>query len=993
MQEIEAHNFYLEIIDSHIESNQGCIAGGGIAALIADQSHNFNLIDHSTNLTTERVSFSYLVRTKFIRNYSGKISSGHAAYLKAYNSPAKKQHPVIIFVECDFSFNHKINSTPNGLTFGSILAENFILGFAESNNISNSEAGGLLLIQSLVIIYGKMNFNNLSAYSGGAIHARKWSKILLTDSANILFNNNSASIAGGAIFHYFGNWDGYSASSIYNSYCLLGYFPSIRTPPNEWKSQLKFVNNDAGAGGGAVFVTDLRQCSLYEGRIELGKAFNYTNNFIYINNTVSQGKLTYLGRYYGTIASSVEKLRMIEEGTSHEQGPGIEIPINYEPLDQLDQATIAVVRFESPTPSITLDQSYYVLTPSNINRYLKCKDEKCKDLKCKDEKCKDEKCKDEKSGECLLNNMPYFLYNVSGTDSIPENVTFNYQIKSGIESINSENSYNQNNLLTINNPYCDIGYSLSPLGICTCNYNKEVNGVVRCTSTGSVYIESGYWGITRQDRNSNFSLSSVIVKCAHSTCACDPDNSHHGTSCTIPKDPNELCVAELNREGDLCGNCKENYTFLPFSVECVPAPESNNYALMAVYIILTFVCACLILIFRCKFWNGFRIFFLLLYSLTYINYSFNLIQHIWQLRSIQILQGFSVLNFYLISPAFKDVDFTKTEMLALYPVVTISVVLIIFAILSAVSYRFPSSSFHHKFKIRRLISPALFLWYIMCISLFRVFLDFAYCIQIPNYTHNLEFRNRYSGTTECYTTENGYTYFMTFVFFLVLICVLPVPVLLILGSLKWSTNRFYTLNKLILPFKSYGRFHWGWEFIRFLLLAIGLVAHDTEPKVGSSILAMSIVFLMIVHISVWPYKERSANIIECIGWILLSLMFIIDNGVTLNYSYLDVFQLILVSLILVLMLCAIIIYVILKIGAKLDNYKFRAKVMKIFPKNMPFVRGVSAKIYKQLSARDEGEELEEPRIVEKPKQSSSQPLHRRDSILTKLSLAVNTNTN
>ena len=974
MQEIEAHNFFLEMYNSVIEENQGCIAGGGIAVLVADKSHRFNLIDNLTNLATERVSFSYFRNTKFIRNYSGRISSGHAAYLKAYDSPAKKQHPVIVFRDCDLSYNHKLNNTPNGLTFGSILAENFIIVFAGNNNISNCEAGGLLLIQSITIIYGNVSFNNLSAYSGGAIHARKWSKVLLTEHANVVFNNNSASIAGGAIFHYFGNWNGYAASSIYNSYCLLGYFPSIRTPPQDWKSYMTFISNDATTGGGAVFVTDLRQCALFEGKMQLDKAFNYTDKFVYINNTVAQGKLTYLGDSYGTIAGSVEKLASLLDSNSYEKGPGIEIPINYVPLDQLGQVTIAVIKFKPSSPSVMLDDDYHVVTPKDINVYMKCKVTN--------------------DSDCLLNSMPYLKYRVNG--HIPETVTFEYTIKSGIESVNTYDEYDQQNPLIINNPYCDVGYVLSQQGICSCDYDKQQNGIIKCTSTGSVYIHPGYWGIKRQEKNSNFTLSSVIVKCAHSTCACNANaHSFHGSNCIIPEDPNDLCVEELNREGDLCGNCKENYTFLPFAVECVPAPNENYHILMVTYVLMTFVSACLILIFRCKFWNGFRIFILVLYSLTYINYSFNLIHHISLLRMIQILQGFTILNFYIIYPAYKDIGFTTTEILALYPVVTILIVLAIFAGLSAISYKFPASSFHHKFKIRRLISPAIYLWYIMSISLFRIFLDFSYCIRILNNgteVGNLEFRNRYSGTTECYTMTNGYVYYMIGVFFLALILVIPVPVLLIIGSLKCSIERSYTLNKLILPFRPWGRFHWGWEYIRFLILAIGLVTHDTVPKFGNSMLSMFIVFLMIIHICVWPYKEKSANIIECIGWILLSLLFIIDNAVTLDYSYMDVFQLILLSLIIILLGIAFVTYTILKIASKLAKDKFRARIKKVFPKKMPVVGKISSKLYKQLRKSVDDETFDELRVAEKAKVKQKVPesLHRRDSILTKLSLAVNT---
>ena len=966
MQEIEAHKFFMAISNTLIEYNQGCVAGGGIAVLVADRSHNFNLIDNSSQLITERISFSYVLETKILHNYSGRISSGHAAYLKAYDSPAKKQHPVIVFAKCDISYNQQLNNTPNGLTFGSILAENFIIAFAETNNITNSEAGGILLIQSIVIMIGKVNFNNLSAYSGGAIHARKWSKILLTNNSDITFNNNSASIAGGAIFHYFGNWDGYSASSIYNSYCLLGYFPSIRTPPREWTSKLTFISNNAGAGGGAVFVTDLTQCALYDGTVQLDKAFNYTDNFVYINNTVAQGKLSYLGRYYSTIAGSVAKLRKLNASDTHDKGPGIEIPINYEPLDQLDQVTFAVVRFESPTKGIMLSGDYHVITPKIIDRYLQCRAKQ--------------------SSNCLL---PFFKYNVSD-GYIPASVDFKYKIKSGIESTNTESIFHQENLLTITNPYCDVGYRLSPLGICTCNYDKGANGVVKCTSTGDVYLESGYWGIKKQSINSDFSLSGIIVKCAHSTCACDKNNSQHGSSCIIPKDPNNLCIAEQNREGDLCGKCKANYTFLPFSVECVPAPDHNHHVLMVTYVIITFICACLILAFRCKFWNGFRILPLLLYSLTYINYNFDIIQHIGILRAIQILQGFTILNFYLISPAYKDTTFIENEMLALYPVFTILFVLMIFAILSAISYKFPASSFHHKFKIRRLLSPAIYLWYIMSISLYRVFLDFAYCIPIMNNATevgHLEFRNRYSGVTECYSVENGYVYFMTGTTFLTLLLVFPIPILLIIGSLKWSINKSYTLNKLVLPFKPAGRFQWGWEYIRFLLLATGLVAHDSQPQIGNSILSMFIALLMIVHISVWPYKERSANVIECIGWILMSLIFIIDNAVTFNYSLVDGLQMVLIILILMLIVCAFIVYVILKIFSIMAKDKFRSIFIRVIPK-----RGMSAKIYKQLSEK-ENEGKEEMKGFEKPKMKVSDSVHRRDSILTKLSLAVNTNIN
>ena len=190
-------------------------------------------------------------------------------------------------------------------------------------------------------------------------------------------------------------------------------------------------------------------------------------------------------------------------------------------------------------------------------------------------------------------------------------------------------------------------------------------GIVRCSSAGEVFISPGFWGIKRQGANSSYKLTSTIAKCPHSTCTC----KNYSSNCAIKDNPNDFCVEQLYVEGDLCGVCQEHFTSFPFSIECVRAPERDMHELMAAYVVLTFICAFLIVLFRCKLWNGFRIIFIILYALTYINYSFNFNQHVHTLRAIQMLQSLSTLNFYTIYPAYKDLKFTQVELIGLYPVI------------------------------------------------------------------------------------------------------------------------------------------------------------------------------------------------------------------------------------------------------------------------------------------------------------------------------------
>ena len=972
MQDVGAYNFLLALEFNNFESNQGCIAGGAIGMLVTDTGHKFDLIKDYTNQRNEHISFAYAESTKFSWNYSGRLSSGHAAYLKAYGSPAKRQFPILTFNDCKFDANHRPNSNPNGFTFGSIMADNFILYFTGNNSIMNSNSGGILQIQSIVFVNGSLTFQNLSAYAGGAIHARKWSKLMLTDNSDILFKNNSASIAGGAIFHYYGNWNGYSGSNIYNTYCLLGYFPSIREDPTQWKARVRFEGNDAGEAGGAVFLTDLRQCALVDGKIQLRKAFNFTSNFTFSKNTVAQGRYNYISDSdtYGDIASPVvmlEKLRHVPK--SIDRGPGIERPLTLKPIDQLNQTTIAVVTIRPMSPYVKLENENKVITQKDINDYNKC----------------EETNRNTKMDEDCLDQMPYIKYTVKPHFN-DASIQFKYTIQSGVESISVDDDYYENDIFTIDDPYCDIGYTLDEdEGKCVCNAGND--GIVRCSAAGKVYIKPGYWGIKKQEANSSFKLTSAIAKCAHSTCTCE-DNSYN---CPITDNPNVQCVPELNVEGDLCGACKKNYTTIPFSIQCVRAPAQNRHELMAAYVAMTLICACLIIIFRCKLWNGFRIIFIVLYALTYINYSFNFALHAHTLRAIQTLQGLSILNFYLIYPAYNDIVFAQTELISLYPVFTILSVLVMFAVLSAISYKFPASSFHHKFKLRRLVSPGLILWYMMSISLFRVFLDYAYCIKVVNNStekESIQHRNRFDGTVLCYTTQDNYIYYLMGITFATSILVIPIPLLLAVGALKRNTTKSYTLNKLIIPFRPIGRFHWAWEFFRFIALAIGFAMHDVIPKIGNAFLMTKIAFLTIVHIHFWPYKEWSSNIIECIGWILLSLIFIINHKVSMEPG-LDKFQLILIILLFVLVACSLIVYVVWKIFTKLKKDKIQTSLKKILNRysHIPMVKTCSRMLDKKLNESDEEVTADEVREVEKPKTSDSESLYRRDSIFSDLSFA------
>ena len=270
---IEAPTNIISITDSRFDSNSAYYGGGISLSTNREQG----VLKATNDITMEGCIW---------KNNIARI--GSAVDLTSYHDIPEGQLVSPVFINCSFSNNSNsyTDSVARHLGLGTIHSDSIPFAFFGDNYfVSNN---GTALAAADVIVDFRENataeFIGNRGFRGGAIALFGNTVLRVFRNTKLLFIGNKATDKGGAIYSI-----SVDLRDVVNSRkCFIRYHDYL-VGPNEWKTNLTFINNTSPNPGHAIYCTTLIPCSWGNSSIVtthdvLSQTFRWSNIFKYAND-------------------------------------------------------------------------------------------------------------------------------------------------------------------------------------------------------------------------------------------------------------------------------------------------------------------------------------------------------------------------------------------------------------------------------------------------------------------------------------------------------------------------------------------------------------------------------------------------------------------------------------------------------------------------------------------------------------------------------------
>ena len=287
----------VNVINSHFLENTAIGAGGGMYIQLSEpMSANLLLTDSSfvnnsaewggglavyngnefSNVTVDASGSYWTANTATIAGFAVGLSSSYPNN----GRPSSTSDFLLnaLFHSCIFHSNRYSDNSHLASVVGAVHVDRSRSEFSDSNFLHTFGTALYLRDSSYAVLSGSTSFSfNTNALHGGAIYLDMSSLIALKPPAAILFQNNSAIMAGGAIFSEAVNSDLYR-----NDVCIFESLDSLSE-----KLTFNFSHNTVSNEDRAIFVGSPESCQRNIGGEEKNLLFNEAI-FTYFPNKTSQ---------------------------------------------------------------------------------------------------------------------------------------------------------------------------------------------------------------------------------------------------------------------------------------------------------------------------------------------------------------------------------------------------------------------------------------------------------------------------------------------------------------------------------------------------------------------------------------------------------------------------------------------------------------------------------------------------------------------------------
>ena len=236
-----------------------------------------------------------------------------------------------------------VNDAPNYL-FGIFMVTKCIVYFSGYSVFEHNFDSALYLDSGISAFSSGsiVSFSSNSGKRGGAVALHGYSSLLLNEDSQFVFDSNTASVFGGAI---------YQESGKNGRICFIRHEKELDLSPN---IQINFTNNSADVLGQSIYSTSLYPCNFYHssglnnGDVSI-HIFDFLGNIVFDNAD-------------DAISTNSKKLINGENITEYQVFPGGNLSLSLTPEDELGEIheNIYSYHITSKNKRISVDRSYTV---------------------------------------------------------------------------------------------------------------------------------------------------------------------------------------------------------------------------------------------------------------------------------------------------------------------------------------------------------------------------------------------------------------------------------------------------------------------------------------------------------------------------------------------------------------------------------------------------------------------------------------------------------
>ncbi|XP_065899024.1 uncharacterized protein [Dysidea avara] len=460
-------------------------------------------------------NFIQIINCSFYSNVAGQYGAAIGLFHLDFLSAKTEVQPVEI-TDCEFVEN--------------ICGSGGILGVAYfpislNGNISfvNSAGPALRVVSSVVHVKGaRLTFlgNNAEGFAGGAMYLTAYTQVILSQGSTFDFINNTGSIGASVVVETQAVPQLFLRTA-FNQLCFLQYEQSteqtFKLPPEEWKEViLNFAGNTAIVGS-AMYIDRLDLCSWNS---KLHPFFSLDDtlrwSFVHYNSRLSNQNTGHRNASDDRFNLQTPVTTFVLNKQEVSSYPGQSTLINLTAYDELNHLTAAVFQIDS----LESNSNKADIFQFNPSAYLYKPIDDVLTLQY---------------GVSKVSSFKRFVGTSVTSDSVSGTLreSFNLSVKScqpGYRLQQSTETKNSRNLYT-----------------CLCDDNVSI----RTCRGDNIILKNGLWG--HYTGNELF-----FYHCPLGYCRCRYDPTFGTKNClAIYTVKNESLQCDCNREGLLCGSCKE----------------------------------------------------------------------------------------------------------------------------------------------------------------------------------------------------------------------------------------------------------------------------------------------------------------------------------------------------------------------------------------------------------------------------------------------------
>ncbi len=771
--------------------------------------------------TTSNQNQAFIRKCHFVNNSATDSAPVVTALSQKYSglSPGLQIHLDSLLVE-------RNNGTPSLATTASGFYDSLItlvsmnVTLLGTSTFRDNSGSSILAVTSTIYIVGSVSFISNTAVAGGALQILASSYLVITDNSSLLFKNNRATIEGGAIFVLLNNL----ALDVSQTQDCFLWFKNIDfvcqygncTDPRNLNFSLVFEDNQAPLGS-AVYGSVLRTCPwkvVFDGESYATR----TSGFTLLTQETSSVVIT-PAPFNNTRVINTLPVRLIVDDVGNKTKissfPGGLVEFNATALDDHNQSVpLAITSIVSKSPV------------NNATSQLGL------------------------SGYWFLpgtetnQNVQLYIYGNVTNDANLTRVSLFSSLSSATTGV----------YITVQE--CNYGFTLAELDngeiACKCEMEIATSRHIQCSeTTGSLSVSSNYW--LGESQAGNYTIGLCVFD------YCSSGERSQTNQCSG------------NREGVLCGACSDGYSIVFGSNDCDKCGHAEW--LIVIFLIMGVVLTACIAFLDFTVANGY---------VNIIIFFANISEFLMPLYSEYLGNSgrlifiiISLLNFSPGIPTcvFPSMDaLTRTGLRLLFPIYLFAL-MVIYIIIARRSHRV---SRLFGFSGAKTFATLL----LLCYSTL-----FGTCVEIFGYVNLNSANGKYVGWQIDPNVEYGQGVhgFLIFVALLLLIFyIIPFSLLLFsppkILSKTWCGEKFRIKYQPLFdafwaPFKPKYCFWVGFRCILRLIPYI-IISSEEYPD-NAFAMTLFVVFFMMIHVCVQPFKQQHMNLLETM---LLSILILLAVG-------------------------------------------------------------------------------------------------------------------